>query len=383
MNSDYKFLNSICIIIKWLLAAISFCKLIRHKLVAKFFQCVDTFCSWVVHFRTRITLKDIYFTKNCSLSIFVSYSCNLCIRLHFINSWCILSFHFCSVSVFTYNSYSCCSSNEIFIWCEGYLTCWINSICSFVWNCFTCCTIFKCSRNFIVHWYIFMTRYKCWCTRLRSVLRTCRACIHTCWCNWGYSWSVTWLNSCTICRICYNYFSWVWCSNEVFIWCEGYCTSWIDCICTNCLTILSSWDSCFLSSNELSWIICCWFQLSSISMFICWSTCLWLTLDISWCSRCCSWRYWFIDNVYCTISWLVCYLKTWNSFLIVSIISYFWRNYFLKRLCCWPVSVFHISCYQVNACATCEGYCLNFISCYFFTILIVVAVLDCTSNCLS
>ena len=174
-----------------MLAAISFCKLIRHKFVAKFFQCVDTFCSRVVHFRTRITLKDIHFTKNCSLSIFVSYSCNLCIRLHFINSWCILSFHLCSVSVFTHNSYSCCSSNEIFIWCESYLTCWINSICSFVWNCFTCCTIFKCSRNSIVHWYIFMTRYKCWCTRLRSVLRTCRTCIHTCWCNWGYSWSVT------------------------------------------------------------------------------------------------------------------------------------------------------------------------------------------------
>ena len=226
-----------------MLAAISFCKLIRHKLVAKFFQCVDTFCSRVVHFRTRITFKGIHFTKNCSVSIFVSYSCNLCISLT-VNVSYITIFTSCSLhKLVSWDIFlRLVTFNCWILWNRDFFTIWIN------------CHIRRCNLS-IVDWCILTwISWQCWWhITFRWIF----------WINWFQrisifiSWNVTWnIRNYNVFRW-YTWFSWV------TIWIIWIINTWRICLSWHV------WNQCskFLIDNFLNDIFV--FSLNSLILSRC------------------------------------------------------------------------------------------------------------------
>ena len=306
--------------------------------------------SWNFFLRLFIVLSWI--SRNC-FTFFV-YKCSN--RKY---SWCVSCRSFCSIHIFTDNSYRWSFSSKFWFRFKGYSSVWSYCIRTYTWNSLRCWTIVKCSWNIIIHWNTAIAFLECRFTRLFFTFRANSCGWFTCWCYWSnlrcvscFSWGTVGILSL---HLNGNHITWIglicWCEGYntcCFINCEGtdYFTFWWFSIYWSCwLTIfvkkgngiLVDWCNwvtfCECNSTSLNhtlrcnWFIwsCCWCYRS-----YCWCilTCYWCTILIYTfncytCSCSCEWLLW--HEGYTSI-WCDCVSTfAWNCLRCWAIFECSWR----------------------------------------------------------
>ena len=328
-----------------------FCKYCRSWLTVFIKKGNGIFVDWC----DRITFCEGY----CSRLNYTLRTCWFCWSRcwgYWSYCWCVYCLSFGSVHVFTHNSHCWGSSDKWFFWNEGYRTIWSYCVSTYIWNCFSCCTIIKSCWNIVVHWHTTITFSKFRLTCLGLTLLTSRSCWLCSWLNWCNCWCVRRLRLGSIHVFTDNSHCWC-CTSKWFFWNKGYCTIWCYSVGTNAVNCLSfctivkcRWDSfidgyclinainCYCSTLEFrfaflsrtlnvsgfSWRCCrCHWNdfwcVSCINFNTIWT----FSLDLSWCHSTCVWFIsrcegycpscrinWEVTNHSCTIcriSW-----RRWN-----------------------------------------------------------------------
>ncbi|KXT96149.1 hypothetical protein SORDD27_00252 [Streptococcus oralis] len=140
---------------------------------------------------------------------------------------------------------------------KGYFSSFINSICTFTWNCLLFCTIIKRWFDCFINFNSFLntinfdfSTFKCWCSCLSCTLNICCNNIRTCWSCWFNNWSVFSFYRSSILIYTLNFYTCSF-SSKLWFWLKFY------------HTIIYSISSFAWNDN---WLIC-WFSCFWINKF--------------------------------------------------------------------------------------------------------------------
>ncbi|RSI37661.1 hypothetical protein D8875_09125 [Streptococcus sanguinis] len=117
---------------------------------------------WTSCFKSNLTFLNLALQSFC-LSTCGSWS-------DFLNSWCVLSRHWCTILIHSLNNNWIWCTNILLIWGKGNRTVWCHFKDTDIWNFLAFASIFESRRSIIIQWYIRVSTDKVWFTLLWTAL---------------------------------------------------------------------------------------------------------------------------------------------------------------------------------------------------------------------
>ncbi|RSI16295.1 hypothetical protein D8884_10145 [Streptococcus sanguinis] len=154
-------------------------------------------------------------------ALWTSASCGSSYWSHFLNSWCVLSCHWGTILIYTFNNNRVWCPNKLLVRCESDRSIWRYFEDSDIWNFLAFASIIESSWSIIIQWYIRVATNKVWFTRLRKTLWTSARHGGACWSYLFHYRLVLNCNRGTI-DISASQFKF-WCFTlELFVWSKGH-----------------------------------------------------------------------------------------------------------------------------------------------------------------